>query len=144
MPFRRCRVAVSLKRPGNPTYKTMRLAYYPQCQFISPMPSVFTRIIKREIPSKIFHETDSIIVIADHRPKDVVHLLIIPKTKYPDFQSTPPEVLAEMDATVKLVALKLGLTDHYRVQINNGYGQEVDHVHYHFMSNRGAEKLKYL
>jgi len=108
------------------------------------MPSVFTRIIKREIPSKIFHETDSLIVIADHRPKDVVHLLIIPKTEYPNFQSTPPEVLAEMDAMVKLVAQRLGISDHYRVQINNGYGQEVDHVHYHFMSNRGAEKLKFL
>jgi histidine triad (HIT) family protein len=108
------------------------------------VPSVFTRIIKREIPSKIFHETDTIIVIADHRPKDVVHLLIIPKIEYPSFQSTPPEVLAEMNTTVKLIAQMLGISDHYRVQVNNGYGQEVDHVHYHFMSNRGAEKLKFL
>ena len=49
-----------------------------------------------------------------------------------------------MNATVKLVADKLGLAGHYRVQINNGYGQEVDHVHFHFLSNRGAEKLKFL
>ena len=108
------------------------------------MPSIFTRIINREIPSKVFHETDSIIVIADHRPKDLVHLLIIPKTEYTNFQSTPPEVLAEMSATVKLVADKLGLAGHYRVQINNGYGQEVDHVHFHFLSNRGTEKLIFL
>ena len=108
------------------------------------MPSIFTRIIKREVPSRIFHETDSIIVIADHRPKDVVHLLIIPKTGYPNFQSTPPEVLAEMNSSVKLVAEKLGLTDHYRILVNNGYGQEVDHVHFHFLSNRGGEKLKFL
>ncbi|MBI5267418.1 MAG: HIT family protein [candidate division Zixibacteria bacterium] len=108
------------------------------------MPSVFTRIINRELPARIFHETDRVIVIADHRPKDAVHLLIMPKTEYANFQSTPPEVLAELDATVKLVADKLGIAEHYRVVINNGYGQEVDHVHYHFLSNRGADKLKFL
>lgn len=107
------------------------------------MPSIFTRIINREIPSKVFHENETIIVIADHRPKDVVHLLIIPKTEYPDFQSTPTDVIADMSATAKLVAEKLGITGHYRIQINNGYGQEVDHVHFHFLSNRGAEKLKF-
>lgn len=107
------------------------------------MPSIFTRIINREIPSKIFHETDTIIVIADHRPKDIVHLLIIPKTEYPDFQSTPADILAEMNATVKLIAEKLGIADHYRIQVNNGYGQEVDHVHFHFLSNRGADKLNF-
>jgi histidine triad (HIT) family protein len=108
------------------------------------MPSIFTRIIHREIPSKIFHETESIIVIADHRPKDVVHLLIIPKIEYTNFQSTPSEVLADMNATVKLVAEMLGVSDHYRILVNNGYGQEVDHVHFHLLSNRGAEKLKFL
>lgn len=108
------------------------------------MPSVFTRIINRELTARIFHETDRIIVIADHRPKDAVHLLIMPKTEYPDFQSTPPEVLAELDATVKLVANKLGVAGHYQVVINNGYGQEVDHIHYHFLSNRGADKLAFL
>jgi histidine triad (HIT) family protein len=92
----------------------------------------------------MFYESDRVIVIADHRPKDVVHLLIIPKVEYSDFQSTPPEVLAELDATVKLVAEKLGIIGHYRIVINNGYGQEVDHVHYHFLSNRGADKLKFL
>jgi histidine triad (HIT) family protein len=107
------------------------------------MPSVFTRIINRELPARIFLETDSVIVIADHRPKDAVHLLIIPKAEYADFQSTPPEILAELDATVKLIAEKLEIKDHYRVMVNNGYGQEVSHVHYHFLSDRGAEKVKF-
>jgi histidine triad (HIT) family protein len=108
------------------------------------MPSVFTRIINREIPSKIFHETDRVIVIADHRPKDSVHLLILPKTEYRNFQNTPPEVLAELSETAKLVAEKLGVTGHYRLVINNGYGQEVDHIHFHFLSNLGSDKLTFL
>ena len=96
------------------------------------------------LPVKIFYETDRVIVIADHRPKDAVHLLILPKTDYKNFQTTPPEILAELSETAKLVAEKLGLADHYRLVINNGYGQEVDHIHFHFLSNRGADRLKYL
>ena len=108
------------------------------------MPCVFCRIINREIPAKVFYETDEVIVIADHRPKDAVHLLIFPKQEYLNFQTTPPEVLATLSQTAKLVAEKLGLTDHYRIQVNNGYGQEVDHIHFHFMSNRGADRLTFL
>ena len=58
------------------------------------MATVFTRIVRRELPAKIFYETDEIIVIADHRPQWPVHLLIITKEEYPDFQRTPPEALA--------------------------------------------------
>lgn len=107
------------------------------------MASVFTRIINREIPAKIFFETSDVIVIADHRPKDTVHLLIIPKQEHTDFFHTPTDILAMLDETVKIVAEKLGLSDHFRLEINNGYGQEVDHVHYHFLSNRKSDQLTY-
>ena len=108
------------------------------------MPSVFTRIINRELPAKIFYETDEVIVIADHRPKDRVHLLLIPKIETNNYFSTNSDILQMLDETVKIVAKKLGVEDHFRVLINNGYGQEVDHLHYHFMSNRGVENLKFI
>ena len=108
------------------------------------MPSVFTRIINRELPAKIFYETDEVIVIADHRPRDTTHLLIIPKEEYTNFVHTPPEILALLDETAKIVADKLGLSDHFRLVINNGYGQEVDHIHYHFISNQKSDNLTYL
>jgi histidine triad (HIT) family protein len=108
------------------------------------MASVFTRIISRESKAKIFYETDEVIVIADHRPKDRIHLLIIPKEEYPTYHETPPEVLAMLDRTAKEIAEKLEITDHYRLVINNGYGQEIFHVHYHFLSNRSSEKLRYM
>ncbi|HUV30358.1 MAG TPA: HIT family protein [Acidobacteriota bacterium] len=108
------------------------------------MPSVFTRIINRELPARIFHETDRVIVIADHRPRDAIHLLIIPKEEHRNFIETPPEVLQLLNDTAKFVASKLGLEEHFRLVINNGYGQEIDHVHYHFMSDAGREKLTFL
>ena len=107
-------------------------------------PSIFTRIINRELPAKIFHETDEVIVFADHRPKAPVHLLIVPRIEVTNFYEAPPEILALLDATVKVVAEKLQLKDHFRIVINNGFGQEVDHIHYHFLSDRGADRLRYL
>ena len=108
------------------------------------MASVFTRIRNREIPSRIFYETDQVMVIADHRPKDRVHLLVIPKEEHRNFYLAPPEILALMNQTVKIVVEKLGISDHFRVVINNGYGQEVDHIHFHILSDRGADKLTWL
>ena len=108
------------------------------------MPSVFTKIINRQLKSKIFYETDEVIVIADHRPQAEIHLLIIPKAEYKNFYETPIEVLQMMSTTAKLIAEKLGIVDHFRVIINNGWCQEVDHVHYHFISNHDTGKLKYI
>ena len=108
------------------------------------MPSIFTRIINRELPAKIFFENDEVIVIADHYPRAPVHLLIIPKKDTKNFYETPAETLTMLDGYVKKVAELLGLEDHFRVMINNGLGQEVDHIHYHFMSDRGADRLKFI
>ena len=108
------------------------------------MASIFTRIINRQAPAKIFYETDEVIVIEDHYPRDPVHLLIIPKKEYPTFYDTPPELIQMMGDTARTVADKLGIADHFRLIINNGYCQEVYHIHFHFMSNRGRERLYFL
>lgn len=108
------------------------------------MSSVFTRIMNREQRAKIFYEDDECIVIADHRPKDNVHLLIIPRDEVRNFYEASPELLTMLCAKAKLVADRLGLADHFRVVINNGYCQEIDHIHFHFMSNRGADRLELL
>lgn len=107
------------------------------------MESVFTKIINRQLPAQVFHETDEVIVIADHRPRKPVHLLIISKQEFVNFHQTPPEVLTRLCETAKIVAEKLGIPDHYQLGVNNGYGQEVDHIHLHFMSNRGVGRLVY-
>lgn len=105
------------------------------------MASIFTQIINRESPAKLFYESDDVIVIKDIRSKAPVHLLIIPKEETRSFFDTPDETLALLNSTVKLVASKLGVEDHFRVIVNNGFGQEIYHVHYHFLSERGADKL---
>ena len=108
------------------------------------MDSIFIRIINRELPAKIFHEDSEVIIIADHHPRTPVHLLIIPKVVTKNFYESPPELLTMLNKKAKMVAEKLGISNHFRIIINNGYCQEIDHLHYHFMSNRGADQLSWI
>ncbi len=107
------------------------------------MPTLFEKIIDREIPAKVFYETDAVIVIEDISKKTPVHLLIIPKKVTKNFYDTPLELLEMCNRTVKKIADMLEIQDHFRVVVNNGYGQEIDHLHYHFHSDRGADKLTF-
>ncbi len=108
------------------------------------MSSIFTKIINRELPSKIFHETDDVIVIADIVPKSPVHLLIIPKEESINFYETKPETLQMLNETAKIVADKLDIADHFKILINNGLGQEIPYLHFHFLSDKGMDKLVYV
>ncbi len=108
------------------------------------MSSIFTKIINRELPSKIFYETETVIVISDIAPKHPVHLLIIPKEESKNFYETKTETLQMLNETAKIVADKLGIADHFKILINNGLGQEIPYLHFHFMSDKGMDKLIYV
>ena len=47
------------------------------------MPSIFTKIINKELDSDIVYENDKVIVIKDIAPRAKTHLLIIPKKEIP-------------------------------------------------------------
>ena len=46
-------------------------------------PTLFTRIINREIPAEILYEDDQCIVINDIAPQAPVHMLVIPRKPIP-------------------------------------------------------------
>jgi len=107
------------------------------------MSSIFDLIINRKAKAKLFYEDDDVIVIRDHRPQAMVHLLIICKEPHVNFFEAPAKTIAMMNKTAKLIAKKLGIGDHFRLITNNGWCQEVPHFHYHFLSNQGSEKLEF-
>jgi histidine triad (HIT) family protein len=45
--------------------------------------TIFSKIIKKEIPSDILYENENIIVIKDINPRAKIHILIIPKKEIP-------------------------------------------------------------
>lgn len=101
-------------------------------------PSVFTRIVAREIPADIVFESDTIIAVRDIAPQAPVHLLVVPKTeKYrnvSELAAGDPALLAEVVATAKQLADEY-CGGEFRLIFNEGEatGQTVFHVHAHLL-----------
>lgn len=100
------------------------------------METIFTKIIKKEIPSVQLYEDDQAIVILDIAPVSAGHALIISKEPYPTIDQCPNDLLAHLMAIVKQVDIKLKeklKADATNIVINNGKaaGQEVPHLHIH-------------
>ena len=101
-------------------------------------PSIFSRIVAREIPATILAETDRVIAFPDIAPKAPVHVLVVPKTEQyknvVELAAGDPALLAEVVAVARQVADEL--TDgEFRLIFNTGEsaGQTVFHVHAHVL-----------
>ncbi|MDJ0647560.1 MAG: histidine triad nucleotide-binding protein [Xenococcaceae cyanobacterium MO_188.B19] len=103
--------------------------------------TIFGKIIRREIPADIVYEDDLALAFKDINPQAPTHILVIPKKPIPrisDAGSEDQALLGHLLWTVKQVAEKAGLSNGYRVVINNGAdgGQTVDHLHLHVLGDR--------
>ncbi|HJP83974.1 MAG TPA: HIT domain-containing protein [Fimbriimonadaceae bacterium] len=102
------------------------------------MPTLFTKIINREIPGEIVYEDDHAVAFKDIDPKAPVHIIIVPRAEIPGV-STVPELGDHQYLlnAAKNVAAKLNL-ESYRLVINQGAdaGQTVDHLHIHLLAGR--------
>lgn len=105
----------------------------------SSEPTIFERIIAREISADIVHETETLIAFRDIAPQAPVHLLVVPKTAeyatVAELAEADPALLAEVVATAKLLA-ETHADGHYRLVFNSGEaaGQTVFHVHAHVLA----------
>jgi histidine triad (HIT) family protein len=103
--------------------------------------TIFSKIIRREIPADIVYEDDLCLAFRDITPQAPVHILVIPKqpiAKLADAESADHALMGHLLLTVKRVAAQLGLEKGYRVVINNGEegGQTVYHLHLHLLGGR--------
>ncbi len=110
------------------------------------MSTVFSKIIKGELPAEKVFENERILAIKDIFPKAPTHILIIPKKEIPDLQSLQPEdypLLGEIVAVAQELAKKYKITDGYRLITNNGAqaGQTIFHLHFHLMGGRPMTTL---
>jgi histidine triad (HIT) family protein len=103
--------------------------------------TIFSKIIRKEIPAKIVYEDDDCLAFRDVNPQAPVHVLVIPKLplKSTDAIDEAYETLAgHLLRVCRIVAAKEGLTQGYRVVTNCGSdgGQSVDHLHFHVLGGR--------
>ncbi|MCS6814345.1 MAG: histidine triad nucleotide-binding protein [Cyanobacteria bacterium] len=103
--------------------------------------TIFSKIIRREIPADIVYEDNLCLAFRDIQPQAPVHILVIPKepiAKLADVESKDHALMGHLLLTVKRVAEQEGLANGYRVVINCGPdgGQTVYHLHLHILGGR--------
>jgi histidine triad (HIT) family protein len=105
------------------------------------MPTIFQKIINRDIPAKIVYEDDLCLAFEDINPRAPTHLLVIPKKEIISVDTIEPEdeaLIGHLFTAMRKIAAQLGLSDGYRVITNCGRdaGQEVMHIHFHMLAGR--------
>ena len=110
--------------------------------------SIFTKIIKGEIPCHKIYEDEFVLSFHDINPQKKIHALVIPKGKYIDLddfsQNASPDEMVGLIKGINAVAKKLNISvdtgKGYRAlaNISEDGGQEVPHLHFHLF---GGEKV---
>ncbi len=102
--------------------------------------NVFYKIIHKQVPSNIILEGEHYIAIHDIAPKAPVHVLVIPKGEYVDWddfvmQASPSEIIDFNKGISKVIDMMKLKEGGYRLVSNSGrFGmQEVPHMHVHVM-----------
>ncbi len=108
---------------------------------MDPTPSVFTRIMRGDLPADIVHEDDQCIVIKDIHPQAPVHLLVIPRKALESLAYAEAEdgaLLGHLMLVAQRVAEDAGIGHGFRLIANNGVaaGQTVMHLHFHVLGGR--------
>ena len=104
--------------------------------------TIFSKIIRKEIPSDMVYQDDSVTAFRDINPKAPTHILIIPNKFIPtvaDVKEEDEAVLGHMITVAAKIASQEGIADDgYRLLINckDHGGQEVYHLHIHLFGGR--------
>lgn len=97
------------------------------------MPSIFTRIVNREIPAHILREDDEYLAFLDVRPIRAGHTLVIPKQEIDDVFDLPDPLLSGLLVFARPVAHAIReVSGATRVGIAV-LGIEVPHAHVHLV-----------
>jgi len=105
------------------------------------MTTLFTKIVRREIPADIVYEDALCIAFRDINPQAPTHVLLVPKEELPklsDATERHAALLGHLMVTAPKVARQLGVADAFRLVVNNGAeaGQSVFHLHLHILGGR--------
>ena len=104
--------------------------------------TLFSKIIRREIPADIVYEDDEVLAFKDINPQAPVHVLFIPKQPIATLDDATPEqaaLLGKLMLAAAGYAREQGHADNgYRVVMNcrEDGGQSVYHIHLHLLAGR--------
>ncbi|PNS08275.1 histidine triad nucleotide-binding protein [Solilutibacter silvestris] len=102
--------------------------------------TIFSKIMRREIPADIVYEDDDMIAFRDIAPQAPVHVLFVPKRDYATLNDVPAdasEVIGKLAVAAASYAKREGFDQSgYRIVMNcNGdAGQTVFQIHLHLLA----------
>src|ERR1700733_4289863 len=107
------------------------------------MPSIFTRIVAREIPAHIVREDSNFLAFLDIRPILERHTLVISKAEVPDVFDLPDSLLEGLLLFARPVARAIQqVTRATRVGMAV-IGLEVPHAHVHLVPIDGVNDIDF-
>ena len=104
--------------------------------------TIFSKIIRREIPADIVYQDDQVTAFRDINPQEPTHILVVPNKLIPtvnDVTAEDEQLLGHMFTVVRRIAEQEGIAaSGYRllVNCNSDGGQEVFHLHMHLVGGR--------
>ena len=104
--------------------------------------TIFSKIVRREIPADIVYEDDEVLAFRDLNPQAPVHVLFIPKqplVTLDDATAGDAELLGKLLLATAAYAKQEGFAGQgYRTVINTNEdgGQTVYHLHVHLLAGR--------
>lgn len=105
-------------------------------------PTIFDKIIAKEIPADILYEDDNVLAFKDINPQAPIHFLVIPKKQIVtanDITEENAETVGLLYVAAAKIATKLGFAnDGYRcvMNCNQHGGQTVYHIHLHVLAGK--------
>ena len=107
------------------------------------MPSIFTRIIQREIPGHIVAEDEENIAFLDINPLVMGHTLVVPKNEIDYIYDLDDSALTSLHLFAKRVAKAIeSVVDCERIGVAV-MGLEVPHAHVHLVPIRTMDDLNF-
>lgn len=104
-----------------------------------PEETIFSKIIRKEIPADIVYQDEQVTAFRDIAPQAPVHILIIPNKLIPTVDDVEEEdelMLGHLFTAAKKIAVQEGLSNGYRLVVNckDDANQEVFHMHLHLLA----------
>ena len=109
---------------------------------LMPQETIFSKIIRREVPANIVYQDDLVTAFRDINPQAPTHILIVPIKFIPTVNDVALDdelALGRMFTVARKIAEQEGIADSgYRllVNCNRDGGQEVYHLHMHIVGGR--------
>jgi histidine triad (HIT) family protein len=106
------------------------------------MECVFCKISNREIPKVFTYEDSDVMVFPDISPLKPIHLLIMPKEHVRDFGDIRDVggdgIFLKVKSVIQKMIKEQKLEDKgYRLVVNGGGAQIIDHFHIHLLGPLG-------